>query len=304
MFNYTENQRSFKLNGLEIGGQPRVNPTLMIGSIFYENQFENPKEEKEQAVELINKQNELSEKTSLSSLIDVFIYGEEEIDWKLDFALENINGVFSLDMPESEVRIEVLDRLKELDALSRVIYNSLNLGVTEKEIEKLEECTHKGAVLLAYNPQNNNTQGRVNMIKDGDKLMDEGILPLAERMDIDHLLLDTAATPYGESACECLRAIPVFKSKFGLPTGCALHNTVESWEWLKHHERKEIVFSTLDTSIDNLSVMLGADFIYYGPIDNAPLTFPNMAMVDKLIAEGALDYFGEEIDESHPYYSV
>ncbi len=304
MFSYTQEQKSFELDGIEVGGQPGVHPTLMVGSVFYEDQFDHPKENREKVVELIRKQKDLSEKTSIPSLVDIFIYEKEEIEWKIDFALDNIEGMFSLDIPEAEVRIEVLDRLEELDALDRVIYNSLNLGATEKELEKLEESPPKGAILLGYNPQKNNTQGRVDMIKDGGALMDEGLLPHAEEMGIDYMFLDTAATPFGEKSCETLRAIPVFKDDFGLPTGCSLHNTVESWKWLDEYEKRDEIFQMLDTSIDGLPVLLGADFIYYGPIENSDTALPHMAMVDKLVAEGAEDYFGAEIDEEHPHHRL
>jgi len=304
MFSFTQEQRTYDLEGIHVGGQPGVHPTLMVGTIFYEEQFEDPREEQEKAAELIHQQDKLSQRTSIPSLVDIFIYEKNEIEWKVDFALENIDGVFSLDMPESEVRIEVLNHLKEIGALENVIYNSFNLGVTEKEIETLKENPPKGAILLGYNPQKNNTQGRVDIIKDGGALMEKGLLPLAKDAGVEYLLLDTAATPFGEKACESLRAVPVFKNEFGLPTGCSLHNTVESWKWLDEYESEENIFRTLDASIDNLPVLLGADFIYYGPIENAGLALPNMAMVDKLMAEGAEDYFGAEISEEHPHKSL
>ncbi|MFW5927753.1 MAG: tetrahydromethanopterin S-methyltransferase subunit H, partial [Thermoplasmatota archaeon] len=64
------------------------------------------------------------------------------------------------------------------------------------------------------------------------------------------------------------------------------------------------VMDVVDTGIDGLPVLLGADFIYYGPIENSRLSFPYIAMVDKLIAEGAEDYFGQDIDEDHPYHKL
>jgi len=304
MFSYTQEQRTYDLEGIKLGGQPGVYPTLMVGTIFYKDQFEDPKKEQEKAVDLILEQDELSKKTSIPSLVDIFIYEKEEIEWKIDFALDHIEGFFSLDMPESEVRIEVIKHLEEIDALDKVIYNSLNLGITKEEIEELKENTPKGAILLGYNPQKNNTQGRADIIKDGGALMDEGLLPLAKDIGVEYFLLDTAATPFGEKACESLRAVPVFKNEFGLPTGCSLHNTVESWKWLNEYEGKDKIFKTLDTSIDNLPVLLGADFIYYGPIENSSLALPNMAMVNKLIAEGAEDYFGVEVSEKHPHRSI
>ncbi len=302
MFSYTRDQTTFDIDGKKVGGQPGEYPTLMVGSIFYEGQFKDPKNSKEEALELIEKQNKISNETSVSSLVDIFIYEREEIEWKVDFALKNIDSLFSLDMPEAEVRVEVLDHLEEIGALDRVIYNSINLGLTEKEKETLQNNTPQVAILLGYNPQKNNAQGRVDIIKNGGALMDEGLLTLAEKIDLNNILLDTAATPFGEKAGETLRAVPVFKNEFGLPTGCSLHNTVESWKWLEEYEDRDKVFETLDTSIDNLPVLLGADYIYYGPIENASLALPNMAMVDKLVAEGSKDYFGAEISDKHPYH--
>ncbi len=304
MFSYTREQSTYDLNDFEVGGQPGVNPTLMVGTLFYEDQFEDPRKEQGRAAELIREQEKLSQETTIPTLVDIFIYEKKEIEWKIDFALENLEGIFSLDMPESEVRIEVLNHLEEIGALDKVVFNSLNLGATEEEIDKLKENTPKGAILLAYNPQNNNTQGRVDIIKEGGALMEEGLLPLAREAGIEYPLLDTAATPFGEKACESLRAIPVFKNEFGLPVGCSFHNTVESWKWLDEYESKEKVFRTLDTSIDNLPVLLGADFIYYGPIENSDLALPNMAMVNKLMAEGSEDYFGAEISEDHPHKTL
>ncbi|MFP4000838.1 MAG: hypothetical protein ACLFU5_02925 [Thermoplasmata archaeon] len=304
MFSYTQEQEYYEIDDKTIGGQPGVNPTLMVGTIFYEDQFKDPKGEKEKAVEFIREQEHLSEKTSIPSLVDIFIYEKGEIEWKIDFALEHIDGVFSLDMPESEVRIEVLDHLEEIGALDRVIYNSLNLGLTEDEMEALDQKTPKGSVILGYNPQKNNTQGRVDIIKNGGALMEEGLLTIVENAGVEYKFLDTAATPFGEKACETLRAVPVFKNEFGLPTGCSLHNTVESWKWLTDYEQKDKIFKCLDSSIDSLPVLLGADFIYYGPIENADLAFPNIAMVNKLLAEGAEDYFGMEVRGDHPHKSL
>ncbi len=304
MFSYTKEQISYDLDDDKIGGQPGVNPTMMVGTIFYEDQFKDPEDEQKKALDLIKEQNRISRELSIPSLVDIFIYEVEEIEWKIDFALEHIEGPFSLDIPESNVRIKVLDHLSQIGSLDRVIYNSINLGITDEEIKTLEQKTPKGAVLLGYNPQKNNTQGRVDIVEHGGALMDEGLLTIAEEAGIEYTLLDTAATPFGEKACESLRAVPVFKNEFGLPTGCSLHNTLESWKWLNEYDDRDKIFGCLDASIDNLPVLLGADFIYYGPIENSDQSLPNIAMVNKLVAEGAEDYFGAEISEHHPHRSL
>ncbi|MFP4051201.1 MAG: hypothetical protein ACLFVB_05620 [Thermoplasmata archaeon] len=304
MFSYTKEQTTFDLGKIKVGGLPGKFPTLMVGTIFYEGEFKDPKNSINKAKELIHKQNDISNLTAVPSLVDIFIYEKEEVGWKIDFALENIDGYFSIDIPESEVRIKALEYLDEQDALSRVIYNSFNLGITVEELEVLKDKTPSGAIILAYNPQNNNTQGRLDILTDGGKLLDKGLLKMAEEVGIEKTLLDTAATPLGEGACETLRSIPVFKSELGLPVGCALHNTVEAWQWLEEYDDRETVLKTIDAGIDGLPVLLGADFVYYGPIENADISFPYIGMVNKLTAEGAEDYFGQEIYGDHPYYKL
>ncbi len=304
MFSFTTEQETYRLGKKNVGGLPGENPTLMVGSIFYEGQYKEPKENKEKTVRLIDEQEGLADKLGITAMVDLFIYEEEEIQWKIDFALDNIDGLFSLDMPDAEVRMETLEYLDEKGALDRAVYNSMNLGMTDEEKEMLEEHTPEAAVLLGYNPQDNSVQGRLDMIKNGGQLLEKGMLDVADEIGLKYPLLDTASTPFGEHSCETIRAVPVFKSEFGLPTGCAMHNTVEAWEWLKKQDEGRELTDLLDASIDNLPVLLGADFVYYGPIENSKIEMYNIGMVNKLIAEGAEEYFGTQISEEHPFYRM
>ncbi len=304
MFSYAEEQTTHELDDMKVGGQPGEFPTLMVGTMFYEDQFKEPISSLDEASELIDRQNKISEKASVPSMVDIFIYEKEEVRWKLDFALDKIDGFFSVDVPESEVRMKVLEYLEEQDSLDRVIYNSLNLGLEEEEYELLKDKTPAGAILLAYNPQDNSTHGRKEMISEGGVLLDEGLLEMSEKIGVEYPLLDTAATTFGEGACEAVRSVPVFKTEFGLPVGCSLHNTLEAWRWLDQYEHKGEIFDIIDAAVDNLPMLLGADFIYYGPIENAERSIVNAAFTDKIIAEGAQDYFGIEVSEAHPYHKL
>ena len=304
MFSYTKEQKVFDLMGKKVGGLPGENPTMMLGSVFYEGHYKEPKASQDEALELINQQETHSKGLGLNSITDIFIYTMSELEWKIEFALDNIDGFFSLDMPESSVRIEALKYLGEHGGLERTLYNSLNLGVTEEELKMLAANTPAAVILLGYDPMNNSTQGRLDMIKNGGSLLEKGLLQLAEDFRIENILLDTAATPFGEGASESLRAVPVFKSEFGLPVGCAMHNTLESWLWLQDQPEKQSFTKLLDPAIDVIPVVLGADFIHYGPMDNYQEEFLTVAMVDKLMAEGAESYFGTEIGKHHPYHKI
>lgn len=304
MFSYTKEQKIHDLNGKKVGGLPGETPTLMLGSIFYSGQFKDPKGSLKKVEELVRLQDEYADLTGLNSLVDIFVYEADEVHWKMDFALEVLDGFFSIDVPDSEVRIKCLEYLDDVGALDRCLYNSINLGISDEEICALREHTPGAAIVLGYNPQDTSTQGRLDILLDGGVLLEYGLLELARDLGIKYPLLDTAATPFGEGASEALRAVPVFKSEFCLPVGCAMHNAVEAWLWLDKYEGKKEVVHVVDAAVDSLPLILGADFILYGPIGNARNEFITVAMVDRIVAEGAETYFGTEVDKRHPYHVV
>jgi tetrahydromethanopterin S-methyltransferase subunit H len=94
----------------------------------------------------------------------------------------------------------------------------------------------------------------------------------------------------------------VSKTLYGLPTGCGIHNAPSSWPWLrKIKKQNKEAFKTADIASNLIVQSLGADFVLYGPIKNAPLVFPSVAMADVFAAESADREFGIEAGEDHPY---
>ena len=141
----------------------------------------------------------------------------------------------------------------------------------------------------------------MEMIATGAGYLEKGLMDYAKEFGIHNVLLDAGATPFDHNAAETLRAIPVMKNRWGLPVGCAIHNTVESWLWMKQYRKEhKAEYLTCDVGSNALPIMLGADFCVYGPIRNAGAVFPFVAMVDKFVAEGAEDYFGVSSSEAHP----
>ncbi|MBU4032901.1 MAG: tetrahydromethanopterin S-methyltransferase subunit H, partial [Candidatus Thermoplasmatota archaeon] len=195
----------------------------------------------------------------------------------------------------------VLRHASQVGISHRIILNSFNLGAEQEELEALKEHPPGCAILLGYNPKDFSVDGRIDMLESGAGIMEKGLMELAKEFGIENIILDTGATPFEHSAAETLRAIPVMKNKWGLPVGCAIHNTVESWLWMKQYRREhKSEYLTCDAGSNALPVMLGADFCIYGPIRNSGMVFPFVAMVDKFMAEGADDYFGVSQDDGHP----
>lgn len=294
------------IGGLSIGGQPGKNPTALFGTAFYGKGFQSIDDESiKRAILLIKEQQKLSEQTGLSAIPDIYIKDACMALKIIGATLESTKGPFAIDSSDSKARVRALEAADELGALSRTIYNSINLGITEDEISALKEHTPAAAIVLAYNPRDCSVDGRADMLKSGAGLINSyegGLLDLARDAGIKGLLVDTGATPFGNMSSEAIRALPVFKNLFGMPVGCSIHNTLESWNWMKDiRPENEQAYQCANACANGLIPLYGGDFIVYGPISEAKLVFPSVAFVDKLIAEGAKDYFNSQISGGHPY---
>ncbi len=304
MMSFSKEQKIIEMGGLKLGGQPGELPTALFGTVFYGKKYREPDAEAlEQIRNFIRKQEELSEMTGNPSVIDIYLGDNKNIASRIELVLEEIpkNMPFAIDVPESEIRQAALKHASEIGVSDRIILNSFNLAAEAEELEVLREHPPGCTILLGYNPKDFSVDGRIDMIESGAGYLEKGLMQFAEEFGIDNLLLDTGATPFDHNAAETLRSIPVMKNKWGLPTGCAIHNTVESWLWMKKYKKEhKAEYLTCDAGANALPVMLGADFCVYGPIRNSGTVFPFVAMIDKFIAEGAEDYFGVSQPDNHP----
>lgn len=68
---------------------------------------------------------------------------------------------------------------------------------------------------------------------------------------------------------------------------------------LQNESGNKTAFTVCDIGANILQVMVGGDFVLFGPIDNATICFPAIAQTDMFIAEAAAELDTESI-ESHP----
>ena len=94
--------------------------------------------------------------------------------------------------------------------------------------------------------------------------------------------------PLGSGAGNALRFSVVAKARLGLPVGSDIQpNAVSSWPWLRGEG--PTARKGCDAAGRRQQLLAGADFLLYGPIENADLIFPAAAMADILIAEAVAD---------------
>jgi tetrahydromethanopterin S-methyltransferase subunit H len=249
--------------------------------------------------EQLEKMLTLSRLTGNPAIPDFFIRKESYIEKIVDF-IENTlpkKQPFSIDITVPSIKIKTLEYLHRRDILSRTIYNSIHIGVTEEERKALKKYTPAAAIVVAFNPKDKSPDGKIEVLENSAHLLDKGLLAIADEVGIKNVLVDTAALAPGENSGASVAAIPVIKEEYGLPAGCAIHNVVEKSAWLKNFDS---VTKVVDASSNINIPLFGGDYAIFGPVENAELVFPIIAWEDILISEYTENYFGTKPRENHP----
>jgi len=305
MFKFEREQTIFDIDGIKIGGQPGEYPTVLIGSIFYEGHkiVSNPLEGEfnEGAAEsLIKRQEELYDKTGNPFILDVIGLRSEALVKYIDLVSEITESPFLVDAPSAEVRIPAIKHTIEVGLKDRAIYNSLDYHVKPEEGSMLKELEVKSSVLMAYNPKNVWSEGKLEILKGFKGQV--GLLEAAEKAGIKNLLVDTAVLDV-PSIGYATKAVYLVKSEHGLPAGCGPSNAVTAWKKVKTEYNSYAYPSSLAGSAI-ITMMMGANFVLYGPIELAEAVYPACAMTDAIIAYAARKLGTRPKVKNHPLFKI
>ncbi len=304
MFRFNHEQTIHNIRGVRIGGQPGELPTVLCGSIFYEGHSivedaVKGKFDKERAENLINNQASFSDETGNPHIIQIYGRSLDALVKYMEFVHEVSDAPMMIDSTEGSVRSGGALYSTEVGLSDSVIYNSMNVGMTESEISALKSSDIDTAIVLAFNPIDSSLKGRIELLENGSGILNRGLLELAEECGIKKVLVDTGATPIGSNSGVVLRLTLAVKGKYGLPTGSGIHNIPLSWQWLRERKKDDpVIYRVCDISTVALQQIVGGDFVLYGPIENAKYAFACAAMTDILIAEGAIEFI--KPSSSHP----
>lgn len=298
MFEFKSKQQTINIGGVKVGGIPGQNPTVLVGTIFYHGHkiFRNEKTgefDRKQAEEVIKSQEEMSDKTGNPCMLDVVGASPENMKKFMEFTASVTDVPILMDGPTTEAKKAGLEYATEVGLIDRVVYNSLIPEYKQEEIQKIKEAGLKSALLLAYNPREFTTVGRVKAIKT--------LLEVSREAGIDRPLVDTCVLDIPGLGMAS-RASFELKNEFGLPVGCGAHNAVSLWKGLKTKFGKEAVKPAV-ASACVVAAAVGADFVLYGPAEDAKYVFPVIAMTDA--AYGYLLFEKKvALDRKHPLYRI
>jgi len=300
MFRYDVKQKSYKIGGYVIGGDPRAAPTAMFGSIFYSKQKhifldeQNGKINREYAETLIRKQEEMADKTGLVPGLDVVLSYEPGIKPILDFVADMTDAPILVDAPTFELKVPTLEYVQQSGMQGRIIYNSLTPDSRKGEYRLLHESKIENFVLLAMETSKWTTQARMDVI---EMMVNE---TRAANLAKDNLLIDCCVMDF-TSLGLAMSAMHETKNIYGFPVGSGAHNAVDTWRNLKTKfgdlkQCASVVASTI-------TLAAGADFLLYGPIQQAEIVFPNAAFVKAAHSQLLFDE-GKMAPSDHPVFKI
>ena len=299
MFKFEREQIVYDVAGVKVGGNIGENPTVMIGSIFYKGD-KNIKEEKigtfdlERAKRLIERVEELSERTGLGAMVDVVCSNALVADRYLEFVADATRMPILIDAVSQEAALRGLECAKELGITERTIFNSITPDTKEPVFQKIREVGLESAVILTYSTK------AIMSSKERVRLL-EALLPKVKAVGVRKVLVDTVVMDVATLGLAC-KAIHEVKDRFGYPAGCGAHNAVASWKALK--QRKDKLLTLACSSIVNgLPIAVGADFVLYGPINEAEYMFPAVAIVNAAYGQVLMEE-GERLDTGHPRFKI
>ena len=298
MWNFKVEQKIFQIGGISVGGVPGQRPVVLVGTIFY-HRHRLVKDEnagtfdEETAEKLVKAQDEMSDRTGNPCMVDVLGASVPAMKRHLEFVADHTKAPIMIDSPSAEIRATGLSYAKAQGFLDRVVYNSINPSAKPDELKAVQSSGVDSAVFLAYNMRDFSSAGRVAVIRElVNKRQDFGITkPL-----IDTCVLDLPTLG------QAFRALFDLKDELGFPVGCGAHNAVALWRGLKTKMGEQAVKPCL-ASVNAATAAVGADFILYGPIDDAKVVFPAVAMVDAAYSQIPMEK-KIQIPKDHPRYRI
>jgi tetrahydromethanopterin S-methyltransferase subunit H len=300
MFQFNTPQKVYEIGRVKVGGQPGELPTFLIGSIFWLGQKMVQDANKgifdaKEAENIINKMQTLSDITGVPFAFDIVGTTEEAFSKYIDFVSKHSEAPLMLDAMSPKTRMAAAEMVNKMGLQDNCIYNSVYKGVTDFELAKLKESGVKMSIVLADNPRDNSLEGKMKVLEEA--------LAMAEKGGITKPLIDTAIPAFAPDMGTAVIAIPKIKEKFGHPTGLGTGNVVTTMGWVKANFAKEFRKGCV-TATNAIMQAMGANWLMFGPAEQADWVFPAVAIVDTYVASGAADLGTRPLEETHPIFKV
>nr|AAU82309.1 N(5)-methyl-tetrahydromethanopterin-coenzyme M methyltransferase subunit H [uncultured archaeon GZfos14B8] len=246
-------------------------------------------------------------------MMQIFSESSEAMEKEIAFCVEKSDSPFLIDSTVAEAKVAGLKYVDEVGLTDRAVYNSINVSCSPEELKAIEESKIEAAIILAFNPKDSTVAGKIDLLETGAGTFDKGLVQLARDMGVTKQMCDPATLPIGAGVGSAIASGFVIKSKYGISVGLGIHNAPSAWTWLKTFRKEHAtkgpggweglgadVFKICDIASNVIPIIAGMDFVLYGPIENASMTFPLVGMADMIVSEANAAEYGIEALEPHP----
>lgn len=300
MLEYESEQKTLIIGGVRIGGSLGRIPTVLIPSVFYmkDRLVKNADAgeiDKSATEDILNMLAGLTEKTGISTMLDVVATTSEAMVKYLQYLVDNTEFPLLIDGSDSlEVNTAGIRFAEDSGFLDRVIINSLTPDSKDELYDVVQETGLTNALLLTFNTASlASSSKRVELA--------ETLIQKAQTAGVSSILIDTGVMDLPTLGIAC-KTQHILKDKYGYPVGNGAHNAVSTWVGLvpkfgKDAKKPALVGSSL------MPVSLGADFVLMGPAKDASLVYPSVAMIDVALS-GILIEDRIRPDKPHPRYLI
>jgi tetrahydromethanopterin S-methyltransferase subunit H len=316
MRKYDLTQKTFQIGNINIGGQPGEWPTVMCGSIFYGGHkiVSDQKAgifDKTAALDLLKREKELCETFGMQRLIDVVGDTSEALIRYVDFVLEYTDAPLLVDSAGIKQIADTFAYFMNEEARSRMVYSPIDHNHVFEDYERIKELKVKNALIMAFTAQAVLPEQKFELLlgknwkealKNGN--YNEGLLADTINAGVENILIDVGVIDMQGTAWSAI-AIDQIKTKLGYPAGCAPANALFSW-MRRNRDRlpEKNQISAVGSSVYASTIYSGANFVLYGPINQAEWAYPACAATDALNSYGARLYGTRAKTRTHPIQNL
>jgi tetrahydromethanopterin S-methyltransferase subunit H len=295
MLKFEKEQKVIEIGNVKIGGQPGENPIVMVGTVFYAKHNALLDEKKgdfdKNIVETeLNEFMTIIDETGMQAIVDVVGASPEALIKECEYIADLVDCPFLVDGLNDSVRIPAMQGLKEKGLLDRAILNSIDDNTTSESIEKMREIGVKNAVLLTFS-------NRAIFPKQKLKLLNEKLIPITQKANIENIIVDTAVLDLPSIAIN-VEATRLIKNELGLPTGFAPANAIYGWNFIKKYGDPPRCGAI--ASLMTFCASAGSDFILFGPAKFSKCVVPSIALISGINSYYRKRVLRDNISEKTP----
>ncbi len=287
MFFFKREQKEFDFGGVNIGGQPGQNPTVLVGGLFFRGQpiVERMKDgtfNSQMAKEWIDTGTSMSQQTGHPLIIQIFGQTPVAMERHITWLSEHFDGPFMFESTSAEARIRAIQLCNATGLQRRAIYNSINMSTKDNEVELLKASGIDKAVVLGWTPRATSITDRLTVINN--------MLERAKKAGIEKVLVDPATLPVGAGYGLEYRTLIAIKSELGLPTCLGPHNAPSAWRLLRRPGfDSEAAYLSAVVASTAVAQVFAADCIMYGSMARTSEVFTAVALIGNALATAAAE---------------